>query len=301
MKKTDSLKEAGIPRLYKYVGLERALKILEDNEIRMTQPQFLNDPFELSVKINPLIVQRNYYDFLVRETGRTSEDAWKSAKANIPDMVIDMVQNVISSRNEVGVLSLTKSPFNLLMWAHYADEHKGAVIEIDVDELAREPKREGEVQCLAEVIYQDKRIDILAEKIPPWSTLIYKSQSWSYEQEWRFIRSVDALQKKTETVYTIDVPSTAIRSIIFGARAFGPEEEQALDLLTKDERYQHVETRKALLSTDLAGLDTRMAEAFGGTILHGQHHFGENWREVRTWVDLDALEAAQNLEGPPEK
>lgn len=265
----------------------------------MTQPQFLNDPFELSVKINPLIVRKNYYDYLVSETDRTAEQAWESAKANVTGLVIDMVDDVIKARNEVGVLSLSQSPSNLLMWAHYAEEHKGAVIEIDVEELACAPKQGDEVECLAEVIYKDKRVDFLAEKIPPWLTLIYKSKPWSYEQEWRFIRSVDALKKKNDSIYTIDVPATAIKSVTFGARASGPAEEKALELLAKDVRYQHVKTKKALLDNEVVGLDTRKAEKFGLTILHGQHHFGDNWREVRTWVDLEALEAAENEGLPP--
>ena len=37
--------------------------------------------------------------------------------------------------NRFGVLSLTRNPTNLLMWSHYANEHKGVVIGIDTSNV----------------------------------------------------------------------------------------------------------------------------------------------------------------------
>jgi len=48
-----------LPPLFKYVGLDRALAILKDRDIRFTQPRFLNDPHELSVEINPQSLTRD--------------------------------------------------------------------------------------------------------------------------------------------------------------------------------------------------------------------------------------------------
>ena len=34
--------------------------------------------------------------------------------------------------DNVGICSLTKDPLNLLMWAHYAQHHKGFVVEFEI-------------------------------------------------------------------------------------------------------------------------------------------------------------------------
>ena len=34
-------------------------------------------------------------------------------------------------------------------------------------------------------------------------------------------------------------------------------------------------------------------------ILHGEHHFGDNWRQLRQWVNMDAFEKAERGVGLP--
>lgn len=265
---------------------------MQDCEVRMTQPRFLNDPHELSVEINPTSVVRNFYSFMIAH-GADPKEAADIATRDICSRVIEAVERVKKEREKVGVLSLCDTEQNMLLWAHYADEHRGAVIELDVSEIATPISDPKEIQCLAEVIYGDKRIDFIKENIPSWLTLAFKSSVWSYEREWRFLKSLDNLKKKNENVFVLELPAASIKSVIFGARAVGQDEEAAIRLVQNSSRFKHVVIKKAVFTSELVGLELRTGESFAGLILHGQHHFGENWREVRQWVDLDKLEVAE--------
>lgn len=95
--------------LYKYVSNPKY--ILEDGYIRATQLSTLNDPFEANYskkELNNLAKVFNHY---------TDKDERK-----------ELVKYIEENKFKVGIISLTESKDNLLMWAHYANEHKGALI-----------------------------------------------------------------------------------------------------------------------------------------------------------------------------
>lgn len=280
------------PPLYKYVSLSRALKILQSGEIRFTQPRFLNDPHELSVEVNPISLMQNYYESLLSQ-GREAETAADIAKRNIVGLVNDHVDWIVAEREKIGMLSLADSAENLLMWAHYGDEHRGAVLELDVDSLISERTDSRAVQALTEVKYSDIRVDYIAKKMPFWMTLMFKSSAWAYEREWRLFKSLSMLRQKTEDVFVADLLPIAIKRVIFGARAFGEDENAAIELIQESSSHNHIEIHKAMFSSNLVGLDIRTGAEFAGTIMHGVHHFGENWREYRQWVDFEKLEKAE--------
>ncbi|MFD2262412.1 DUF2971 domain-containing protein [Lacibacterium aquatile] len=282
-----------LPPLYKYVSLSRALQIFRDREIRMTQPRFLNDPHEMSIEINPETLIREYYQSIIKNLGYPPKKAAEMAKRGLLDLSLDIVNDIVKKRESFGILSLCDSPDNMLLWAHYANEHKGAVIEIDISKILTQEINDDDIQCLAEVQYEEKRIDYIAKKIRPWMTLIYKGSSWSYEREWRLIKSLTLLKEKIPDIFVAEIPPTAIKQVFLGARAEGPEEEAILNLSSISPDYQHVKIHKAMFSSELVGLDFRPAEKYGWTILHGEHHFGDQWREVRQWINFDKLEQAE--------
>ncbi|KZN14449.1 hypothetical protein OA79_06210 [Marinomonas sp. TW1] len=97
-----------------------------------------------------------------------------------------------------GVISLTESPDNLLMWSHYAEDHQGIVIELDIDQL--DPFQLFNVAHIAtssdamfdKVNYRKKRPydgSFLATSVQEIAKYYYltKSDEWMYEKEWRYI------------------------------------------------------------------------------------------------------------------
>jgi hypothetical protein len=95
--------------LYKYVPFDDGKRILENGSVRFTQPEFFNDPFDLP-----------YYP----------REASANPVGGIFDRLHTMGKEEIWKKN-TGILSLTRTPTNPLMWAHYADKHRGIVIGID--------------------------------------------------------------------------------------------------------------------------------------------------------------------------
>jgi len=284
--------------LFKYVSLDRALKILQTGEIRLTQPRFLNDPHELSVEINPQSLMLDFYEHMVRG-GTAPDKAADIAKRNIAGLVVDRVENIVAEREKIGILSLSDNPENMLMWAHYGDHHRGAVLELDVGDMIIKRENPAAVQAVVEVTYSDERIDYIARKMPLWMTLAFKSAAWAYEREWRLFKSLSSLRHKIGDIYVADLAPSAIKRVIFGARAVGPEEEAAIDLIQQSDDHRHIVIQKAMFSTGLIGLDFRTGAEFAWTILHGQHHFGDNWLELRQWVDLRKMEQAEQGLGLP--
>lgn len=84
--------------------------LIKEGYIRATQLATLNDPFEGTYCRNSLKDLCHYFE------------VFESPK--------DLVSYVDTKMNEIGVISLTEAKDNLLMWSHYADNHKGAVIGI---------------------------------------------------------------------------------------------------------------------------------------------------------------------------
>src|SRR5271154_115746 len=98
---------------YKYVMPER-VDILENLRIRFTQVSALNDPFESFPAVR--LPDGQPKGELFGESARI--EAFQSRIRLITDSTF-------------GILSLSKTPDNVLMWSHYAKSHCGFVIEFD--------------------------------------------------------------------------------------------------------------------------------------------------------------------------
>jgi hypothetical protein len=147
---------AQLPKqIFKYVNSER-IDILEKLLIRFTQPSCFNDPFEMRLPVEGYIpekldeaqeiVNRRMYQRFVLSGGggKLSYEEFeriqnKHNQANIERLKFDPTyrkQTAIARdfRNwdaKVGIFSLSAAEKNLLMWAHYADSHRGLLIEFD--------------------------------------------------------------------------------------------------------------------------------------------------------------------------
>lgn len=88
----------------------------KDGYIRLTQRSALNDPFEAVYCRNSLNDLVRYFD------DKTVFD--------IDHKQVNFHQYIENNIDKVGVICLSESKDNLLMWAHYAKEHKGVVAGI---------------------------------------------------------------------------------------------------------------------------------------------------------------------------
>lgn len=152
--------------------------------------------------------------------------------------------------NMVGIVSFSEVPDEGLMWSHYANDHKGFVLEFDDSDGFFDQRRSSEDEFfhLRPVEYQDKPpayskiTDLDGTKL-----LCGKQSRWSYERERRMLIPVDpkTFQGTGEPVHLISFPRSAVRSVILGHRASDSLLAAVRDVLSCTPEYEHVQLRRA--------------------------------------------------------
>ena len=99
---------------------EVALEFIKQPLLRITPRQSLNDPFECLPSISVKDKIETYIN----------EQIIPGLKKN----QVLTIEELDSFMDLHGIISLSESPDNLLMWSHYGDDHKGMVVEFDIDE-----------------------------------------------------------------------------------------------------------------------------------------------------------------------
>lgn len=221
--------------LYKYVPFDSGAKILGTNSIGFSQPEYFNDPFDL-----PSYPVQRY-----------AEDRGDRAQYSI-GMLRIINKNMSWARNS-GILSLTRTPTNALMWAHYADKHEGLVIGIDVIKAGLTDERSNFIPAqFGTVIYVSRRHDHPFVSKPETALgvgttyhfpqdhyeklqrlFLQKPMYWSYEEEVRVVKCINGVTPDNSAnpsgtffvrevnghpLYLYALPQGCIRELYFGIR-----------------------------------------------------------------------------------
>ena len=209
--------------LYKYVCIDRLKQFLKDRKIRFTQPGAFNDPFEL---VPLLLVPKDIgpqgyrpYDFDLRTPRRS--DAVVYARID-EDRGSDHHSRELRQEldRKIGFLCLSRTWGSLPMWAHYADDYAGAVIEFDGDHEFFEWA--FEIHYSSRRTVRDYRSYLNAPI--PIAELCEKSTDWAFEQEIRVPRAlsdcqhVHSRQNPNYPVFLTEVPPECIKRVILGER-----------------------------------------------------------------------------------
>jgi len=173
--------------LYKYYGFNSGKSALESERLGFRTPIYFNDPFEASVIEGKAFTK-------------------------------DRIQKAL---NNVAILSLTRTPLNSLMWAHYGDEHKGFVIGYEVETpffkceksnliavhkgnviytktkpfLKTSTKLTTDLCNAIDGIYdeQDHKTRELIDHL-----FLNKDTIWSYEEEVRIVKRISSIAMETQ-------------------------------------------------------------------------------------------------------
>ena len=224
-------------RLYKYVSIERLKGILIDGKIRFTQAGAFNDPFEL---VPRLLVPPNIpggiknYEFSLNAPRRPIDI--DRTKIN-DDWCHDKHSRELrrSLDREVGFLSLSRTWKSLPMWAHYAGNFAGAVIEFDGSheffEWAFDVHYSHERPIRDLELYWRERI--------PIAEMCDKSTEWEYEKEVRVARPLSDCQLVRGNlefpVFVAEIPHECIRSVILGERVNDHTAKEIFDIIQDNE------------------------------------------------------------------
>lgn len=184
--------------VYKYRnGTTRDIQTLMNNEFYAASIESLNDVHEGKIIINNQEIK--FFDLLAKNS------------ASFFDISIEKsLGNLMQIYNNSGVYSLSKDYKNELLWAYYANSHKGFCIEYDFNILKQYPCNEDNFFDVkysknVPIINLGSIFDISILK----KSLVTKSLSWKHEDE---IRILTPFQSRF-TYF-----SRAVKSIYFGYR-----------------------------------------------------------------------------------
>lgn len=152
----------------------------------------------------------------------------------------------------LGVLCLSKNLNQPLMWSHYAESHRGLMIEFDSAHAALDRRRteKDEFGFLRDVHYSERRptlnVEALNEDRGFQVFALTKSNHWAYEEEQRFIWPLEQCEKTPNgQVCLIDIPSSAVVSVTLGCKATTETETGLIQSLAKQDGCSHIQVRRA--------------------------------------------------------
>jgi Protein of unknown function (DUF2971) len=276
--------------LYKYTSCTRAHEILTTRRIRLSQPSDFNDPFELHPEFQLMsaediaalpqaLDERGVPIPNMRQLTPDALNMMMAAALPHLQRVLPLhsqhpgasfsIDNNAIGRNyydeNFGILSLAESPDDLLMWAHYGNNHKGVVIGFDeTNRFFQGAEIVAGLSRLNKVEYNQKRPVLSTSTRDNPKVFLRKSVEWSYEKEWRLIRP---LAESTETkvrpnllpVHLFEVPIEAIRLVITGSQMNQDEYQEFCTSCSSIPELSHIRVHHAMLSKERYELEIHPA------------------------------------------
>ena len=245
-----------IPKtLYKYRnwGDNYHKRLLTDFEIFLASPANLNDPFDASlpfrydpVEMTPENITRKlleqgreiWKDISEEELHRRAYQQQQTGQFDSDEYWKDQHENHKAAIHRTfGLLSLTNQNDNLLMWAHYANCHKGFCVGLDRDILY-----ESIGGGIGPVIYSDNfpLMPLFPKGTEGIETIVRilntKSRHWAYEEEFRITKSQAA-----NKVFTL--PPEGITEVVLGCNMSAEDRHSIIEVI--DSKLRHVQIIEA--------------------------------------------------------
>ena len=263
---------------YKYVSAER-IDILQNLLIRFTQPTALNDPFEAIPAFEGLATKGGFaiaFADTIRQEAHMWEHLKKVTQTNLDQNAFadkiekesDCAEQLYKSAglrdpfayarkrtyklcNIVGILSFSETPDNLLMWAHYAEEHTGFVLVLDGTHDFF--KGNNSTQGFAKperVQYCRNRPRTTIEEATEREIFLIKGFDWKYEKEWRYLKFLNDADKRYEEANTPSIElfrllPKCIMGVILGCRRSKELENKILVLRRDRPELRHLRIQQA--------------------------------------------------------
>jgi DUF2971 family protein len=152
----------------------------------------------------------------------------------------------------LGIFCLTEDPTNVLMWAHYASQLFGMVVEFEESHpwFDQRTSPSDDIRHLLRVCYVQNPHPRTWKQIGGADMLYSKTAEWAYEREWRMIRPLQGGLEVSPGIICFDVPADAIRNIIFGARTTQELENKIRASIGANPRLSHVSFGRTKLTGD---------------------------------------------------
>ncbi len=261
--------------------------VLRTRTIKFSRPSELNDPFEVRPHLRTLGEKADWSSVFDAQKENEIRDALTGLPPTARDLIsplaihsavyqqrgalmdwmgsavktlTPMIANEIyrHADAELGILCLTESFDNLLMWAHYADSHRGIVLEFSAQHpfFNRRRSLEDEFYHLRKVGYLPTRPSVDLYHTDASEYFLTKSKAWDYEIEWRILIPL----KNCFPFPGIETfQPEMLTGVILGANVSPAYRDEVLRALTSTPVFKHVTVRQAKLNPVSYALDFETA------------------------------------------
>lgn len=194
-----------------------AIDDLRKRRLKISRLEDLNDPFELMAVALPDPSHRVALAAMRREIGETR-----------------------------GVICFSTSWRNPVLWAHYADKHRGMALGFEID-----------ASKIQKISYASQRLRMALEDAsgnPSLTSemmnqiLSTKYRDWKYENEVRVICALEVIDPETGLYFADFDPDTRLRQVILGPRCTMTHEQVAEAINHPDSDVQVISSRLAFNS-----------------------------------------------------
>jgi len=205
---------------------------LAERAIWLAKPATFNDPFDCALTLDRSLYRSSIIHAITaglqqgKIDGKSREKLYKEWPGD-GDAFETMRNGIPKILGEMGVCCFSESSTEILLWSHYADNHKGFCIEFDFQDGTLFRKNAKKVRY-SDTIPKLSAVDFSVPKREETFDILWltKSSHWAYEKEWRVMMS--------EGDKNYAMPSK-ITSIIFGAKMPESDRRKITEVLREDQ------------------------------------------------------------------
>ncbi len=224
--------------------------VIENSIWIFSHPATFNDPFEgtIPIKCSPDSREEYLKQYSIIAQKRCGKDSSRMNRVNeMIDFGLPLEQGI--------VWCAAKNNDNQLLWAHYADNHKGICLGYEIPDDAPTLIRdistipsvsEPNVNCMCGwVKYKRKRPymlvkeNIIKNNYKIKDAYFIKPRYWKYEKEWRMVVYYDFGCNRafspsiSRDGYFATIPKSYLKEVIFGSRLDDAYIEEIKNLIDK--------------------------------------------------------------------
>jgi hypothetical protein len=189
------------------MSVDIATFILRDRTLMFQKPRNFNDPFELHLGLLDFELSEGVVEVYQKyfNDGKQLSDKLKAALEKAGSSIIsDAIRDTLDSyRDNVGVTCFSKTSSNPLMWAHYANSHRGVCVGFQIEGWNR--VRDTFSVHYANSVAPIKFFDEKERDLSFWYWMFTKSHVWAYEREVRCINMFSNGVQPLEDIIPVEI------------------------------------------------------------------------------------------------
>lgn len=218
--------------LYKYYAdNEQNTEAIFNNKMWYSAPICFNDPYDCDFAIDESATIKSLLCSIARETKmKKGSVAWRNAYIATKKEFPSLIKTFDSMKSSMGVACLSESSNAMLMWSHYANNHKGMCVEYRLIDFVKKLNFSPipVIYSKEKSVLKSLRLNSIDSDVTEFfiKSIVYKDIAWEYENEWRIVRDSNACGKQWDSEkHGALLDSIQPASVILGCNAKNEFEE----------------------------------------------------------------------------